>query len=124
MPNMSFKLTTEQMRNKTKTVTRRIGWKNLKPGTIVNACVKCQGLKKGEKIEVIGQIRILKNQPEPLNRMLRLGYGRLEAGLEGFPELTGRMFVEMFCASMKCKQSQIVQRIEFEHMMKVSTPTP
>lgn len=116
MPNMSFMLTTEQMRNQTKSVTRRIGWKTLQPGTIVNACVKCQGLKKGEKIEVIGQIRILKNQPEPLNRMLRLGYGRYEAGLEGFPNLTGRMFVEMFCKSMKCKPSQIVQRIEFEHV--------
>jgi len=50
MRNMSFFLTTDQIRNKTKTVTRRDGWLFLKPGDIVQACVKCQGLKKGEKI--------------------------------------------------------------------------
>ena len=50
--NMSFSLTTDQVRNRTKTVTRRLGWwKNkhgkrlLQVGDIVNACVKCMGLQ-------------------------------------------------------------------------------
>lgn len=34
--NMSFMLTTERVRNKTKTVTRRLGWQNLKRGEIIN----------------------------------------------------------------------------------------
>ena len=42
--NMSFMLTTEQVRNKTKTVTRRLGWWFLKPGEIVNAVEKGMGL--------------------------------------------------------------------------------
>ena len=38
--NMSFMITKEQVRNRTKTVTRRLGWAFLKPGDIVNAVEK------------------------------------------------------------------------------------
>lgn len=57
--NISFALTTEQFRNRTKTVTRRAGWKFLKAGDILNGCVKCMGLRPGEKIERLGQIRVV-----------------------------------------------------------------
>lgn len=33
--NMSFSMTTEAVRNRTKTVTRRLGWEFLKPGDIL-----------------------------------------------------------------------------------------
>lgn len=114
MRNMSFMLTTEQMRNKTKTVTRRLGWKNLKPGDIVNACVKCMGLKKGEKIEVIGQIRILSNRPMEL----RAHINKHDCRREGFPDMYPADFVAMFCKAMKCQSDQQVNRIEFEHLPK------
>lgn len=45
--NMSFTLTIEQMRARTKTVTRRKGWAFLKPGDLVWAVVKGMGLKPG-----------------------------------------------------------------------------
>ena len=67
MRNMSFSATTEQIRNGTKTVTRRLGWTFLKPGDVVMACVKCQGLKKGEKVEKIRPIRIVSVRKEPLS---------------------------------------------------------
>ncbi len=47
---MSFRLTAEQMRARTKTVTRRLGWSSLKPGDIVQPVEKAQGLRKGEKV--------------------------------------------------------------------------
>ena len=53
--NQSFMHTKEQYRNHTKTVTRRLGWKFAKVGDVVNGCEKCQGLKPGEKIVVMGQ---------------------------------------------------------------------
>lgn len=37
MRNMSFALTTPQILNRSKTVTRRAGWSFLKPGDIVCA---------------------------------------------------------------------------------------
>ena len=49
MRAMSFMLTTEQMRNRSKSVTRRLGWNTLKPGDRIIAAVKCQGLGKGGK---------------------------------------------------------------------------
>jgi hypothetical protein len=49
--NMSFMLTTEQVRNQTKDVTRRLKWLFLKSGDILNAVVKGIGLKKGETVK-------------------------------------------------------------------------
>jgi len=43
--NISFALTTKQIRNRSKTVTRRLGWLHIKKGDVLNACVKCMGLK-------------------------------------------------------------------------------
>ena len=128
--NMSFSLTTDQVRNQTKTVTRRKGWwKNkagkrlLQVGDIVNACVKCMGLKPGEKIERICQIRIVNVRREPLantflNDELQFSqdHASNEAALEGFPEMQGREFADMFCDHMGGDESQEVTRIEFEYM--------
>ena len=117
--NMSFSITTEQMRNRTKTVTRRLGWKNLKPGEVVNAVEKAMGLKPGEKVVRICQIRILSNTPEPLRRMVdNRRYGLSETTLEGYPPGTEKhepdRFVEMFCKAMKCPPGTNVNRIEYE----------
>ena len=48
MRNMSYAMTTQQIIDETKDVTRRLGWADLRPGDRVQACEKCQGLKKGE----------------------------------------------------------------------------
>ncbi len=53
MRNMSFAMTTEQVRNQTKSVTRRFGWWFLKPGDEVQPVVKGMGLKKGDQIEKV-----------------------------------------------------------------------
>lgn len=116
--NISFALTTDQIRNRTKTVTRRLGWKNLKRGQILNACVKCMGLKPGEQIERLGQIRVVSVRQEPLTTLvLDMKYGKSEAELEGFPEMTGLEFAAMFAGNMKVKDLQdCVTRIEFEYV--------
>lgn len=59
MRNMSFSLTTPQMRDRTKTLTRRLGWYSLKPGDRVQAVVKGMGLKKGEKVERLCVIEVV-----------------------------------------------------------------
>lgn len=118
--NISFALTTAQIRNRSKFVTRRLGWKFLKAGDILNACVKCQGLKPGEKIERLGQIRVVSVRREPLDWMtMDFDGGHGEAVLEGFPELTGSMFCEMFADNMNCDIDEEVTRIEFEYIDEV-----
>lgn len=103
--NISFALTTDQIRNRTKTVTRRLGWKNLRQGQILNACVKCMGLKPGEQIQRLGQIRVVSATQEPLVAMMR-------------DEAYGKQFVEMFCEHMRPVNGCVtdVTRIEFEYI--------
>ena len=117
MRNMSFMLTTEQLRNKTKTVTRRNGWKNIKSGELIQGVVKCMGLKKGEKMEKIHVILILFRRREPLNDIIYdAEYGREEMIKEGFPSMHPEDFVSMYCKHNKCKSSDIITRIEFEYV--------
>lgn len=114
---ISFQMTTRQVRKRTKTVTRRKGWKFLKRGEVLNACVKAMGLARGEKIDVICQVRVTSVRQEPLNMMRRLErYGLREVVAEGFPDMTPQEFIDMFCENMKCEPDQEITRIEFEYI--------
>lgn len=109
-------LTTRQFREQTKTVTRRKGWKFVKVGDVLMGCEKCQGLGKGGRVNRLGQIRVKSVRYEQLAVMLVEPYGSTEARLEGFPELDGAGFVNMFCEHMQCDESEAVTRIEYEYL--------
>jgi len=111
--NMSFALTTDQIRNRTKTVTRRTGWQFLNHGDVLNACVKCMGLKPGEKIERLGRIRVVAVWREALSLIRWEPSGTAR---EGFPEMSPNEFLAMFCGHMGGHENQIVTRIEFEYL--------
>jgi hypothetical protein len=108
---MSFQMTTQQYRNKTKTVTRRLGWWKVNIGEVMNGVEKCQGLKKGEKMVKLGQHRIVGARLEPLNAITQEDCVR-----EGFPEMTPDEFVAMFTRHHNCLPTQTVNRIEFEYL--------
>lgn len=109
---MSFKLTKNQIRNRTKTVTRRLGWQGLKQKTNLVACEQCQGLKKGEKIIRICLIQTTQDaRPECLDMITQE-----EVIKEGFPGMTVLNFIDMFIQHMWCKRNQVVNRIEFEYI--------
>jgi hypothetical protein len=110
--NMSFMLTTEQFKAQTKTVTRRMGWNTLKIGEVLNGVEKCQGLKKGEKMNKLGQIRIVSFRKEPLNAITKE-----DCVKEGFPELEPADFVAFFSKHNSCADDATVNRIEFEYLM-------
>lgn len=115
--NISFALTTQQFRDQTKTVTRRLGWLKLKAGDELMGCVKCMGLKLGEKPERLGLIRVVDVRREPLALMTwNADYGKEEACKEGFPEMDGAAFVAMFTENMKCSEFTEVTRIEFQYV--------
>jgi hypothetical protein len=117
--NMSFGLTTDQLRAGSKTVTRRLGWRNLKPGHCIQPVRKCMGLKPGEKIERLrAPLRVLSVRFEPLRRMSDdVEYGIVECIREGFADSKPEWFVQFFCNSHKgCTPDTIVTRIEFEYL--------
>ncbi len=111
MRNMSFFLTQEQFKNKSKTVTRRNGWKFLKAGDVVQAVVKGQGIPKGGKVDRLGTIRIVDVRFEPL-----ILIKEDDCVKEGFPEMKPKEFVEMYCKHNTAVPEQVVTRIEFEHL--------
>jgi hypothetical protein len=114
--NMSFMATKKAVYGKTKTVTRRLGWNNLKHGDMLWACEQCQGVGKGNKIKRIWYILTLDVFPEPLYFIRQRGYE--DCVKEGFPNLTPDDFIDMFCElnkAKKCTPHTLVNRIEFAY---------
>jgi len=151
MRNMSFALTTAQVRARRKWVTRRTGWRFAKPGMRVWAVEKCQGLKRGGHVVRITPIEFTVVRFEPLRRLIDdIEYGFEELRLEGFdfrdpiPGIDAYWyypvsFVEMFCAThtvpagefdpfrnrvpmRRCTPDDEVTRIEFEYVGDEARP--
>ena len=122
MRNISFMLTKQQIRDRTKTVTRRVGWARLRTDELLRGVEKGMGLKPGEKVVPLATIRVVSARREPLSAMTAdLDYGRDECIKEGFgdhPTLRRPSeFVEFFCGSHRgCTPATIVTRIEFEYV--------
>lgn len=108
---MSFQLTTDQIRNRTKTVTRRIGWAKLRPGTLLCGVVKSQGIRKGETVERLAYLVVIDVRRERLNQIRNPDVER-----EGFRGMWWHQFVSMFCQNMKCQPIDQVTRIEFRYL--------
>lgn len=109
--NMSFALTTAQFLNKTKDVTRRLGWDFLQPGDLLWAVKKAMGLRKGEKIKRLGLIEVVSVTVEPLDAITKEDVVR-----EGFPKWSPEQFVDFFSSHNDVPPDTIVNRIEFRHL--------
>jgi hypothetical protein len=109
MKAISFFLTTPQFLDGSKTETRRLGWKTTKPGDRLRAVRKSQGVKKGDKVEVLGTIEVTGVRQERLHEITPEAVVR-----EGFPNLTPQKFILHFCEKMKCDPYSYVTVIEFK----------
>lgn len=111
-------LTKEQILNRTKTVTRRMGWRNLKPGDRLQGVEKGMGLKRGEAIKKLAVIEVVDVGVECLAVLMNCpSYGKDEVAKEGFPEMTPAEFVQFFSDSHKnCPFETEVTRIEFRYV--------
>lgn len=120
MKNMSFSATTEQIRQRSKTVTRRMGWAHLKPGELFCAIEKGQGLKKGEKVNRLAVLRCISNSRQELGLIFQatnpFTRRNAECKKEGFPGMSALDFVQMFQRLNHCTPNALVQRIEFEYV--------
>lgn len=105
---MSFALTIEQFRARTKTVTRRKGWSHLKPGEFLMGVEKAMGLKKGERIRRLGLIKVESVRSEPIKAI-----SQRDVILEGFPDWTPSQFVDFYCRHNKQTPDDLTNRIQF-----------
>ncbi len=110
MKNISFFMTQPQIISKTKTQTRRFGWKTLKVGDELQGVKKCQGLKKGEKIEQLCLIKITAIRVEPLNAITKS-----DCIKEGFSDYEPIDFVNMIVKHYGCEPDAVIRVIDFEY---------
>ena len=114
--NMSFMLTTRQVIDGTKTVTRRFGWDHLKIGDCIMACEKCRGLGKGGKINRLRLIEIVGVRKERADEITRYDDPAGECAREGFPDMSAGDFVAMLCKANNAKPTDRCNRIEFRYL--------
>lgn len=116
---MSFMLTIHGFRSRRKTVTRRLGWWELKPGDRVMGCEKCQGRRAGEPLVRMGEIEIVSAVTERLDALSTrpIAEALEELRKEDFPNLTVPEFIDMFCGSHTgCRPHTEINRIEFRYV--------
>lgn len=114
---MSVALTTPQVRERSKTVTRRAGWRFLKPGDHLTLCPKVMGFRRGEHPERIVDVEILSVRRERLDAITEH-----DVAAEGF-EMTPAEFVSFFCGTHKgCRPDSEITRIEWRYLDGPATP--
>jgi hypothetical protein len=111
MRNISCSLTADQVLNRTKTVTRRKGWKFLKAGDRLQVVRKAMGLKKGEHPENLAVVEVVSVRREPLDAIEHADVAR-----EGFPGMSRLEFLLFFCNHMGGPCDQPVTRIEWKYI--------
>jgi len=107
---MSVALTEQAVRERRKTVTRRLGWRFLKPGDRLTLCRKVMGRKKDEPLVRICDVEVVSVDREPLWDITEDDVMR-----EGF-DCEPSAFVEFFCEHMRCVPDTIVTRIEWRYV--------
>jgi hypothetical protein len=109
---MSVALTEPQVRARSKTITRRLGWLMLKPGDRLTLCRKVMGRRRGEPLERITDVEVVSVRREPLHAITKA-----EVALEGFPQMTPAEFVAFFCGTHKgCTPGTEITRIRWRYL--------
>lgn len=121
---MSVAFTEQQVRDRTKTVTRRKGWTFLKPGDRLTLCRKVMGRKPGEPLVRIAEVEVVSVEREKLCRIYQNEhYGVGEMILEGFRGLDPATFIKRyFVEAQGMSPLADVTRIEWRYLDELEAP--
>lgn len=109
---MSVAFTEDAVRARTKTVTRRKGWKFLKAGDRLTLCRKVMGRKPGEPLERICEVEVVSVTRVPLPLI-----SRAEVAREGFPGMHPSEFIQRyFLDAQRMTLDDYVTRIEWRYL--------
>lgn len=127
MRRISFNLTQPQILDRSKTVTRRLGWTNLKVGERLQGVdrLRSKDVKKLAVVEVVSvrRERLLDITEDDVTRegfslrepLAEMKQGRTEESIRG-----RWGFINMFCDHMKVAPDHEVTRIEFRYVDEVT----
>lgn len=116
---MSFRYTVSKIKLRTKKVTRRKGWKNLKAGECLKAVDRVMGLSKGMHPKILAYIRVISTEWVRLNSTTKEDVIK-----EGLTTLSPEQFNEFFSVEMGVELDELVNRIEFEYLEPGCQDTP
>lgn len=108
---MSVALTEQQVRDRIKTVTRRLGWRFLQAGVRLTLCRKVQGRRRGEPLVRLAEVEVVAVRREPL-----WDIDQEDVIREGFPDWTPDMFLAFFVHKMRCAPNTEVTRIAWRYL--------
>lgn len=114
---MSVAQTEAAVVDRSKTVTRRLGWRKVKAGDQLTLCRKVMGRKHGDgtldPLVRLAEVLVVDVRREPLNAITGD-----DAEREGFPEWRDdpALFVDFFCESQGCRRDEEVTRIEWRYL--------
>lgn len=108
---MSMTLTTRQVRNREKSVTRRLNWRHLRVGEVITLCEKVRGRKLGEELVRLANVTVTSVTREPLENITDA-----DVAAEGFPNWSRAEFIKFFCETHPpATPSTVVTRIEWQY---------
>lgn len=126
---MSVSLTEAAVRDRSKTVTRRLGWLFLKPGDRLTLCRKVMGRKADEPLVRIAEVEVVSVRREPLFAMTDDdvpreavsptypdGRSRFDEWWEETGLPTATAWVTWFAWEMGCYPETEVTRIEWRYL--------
>lgn len=94
---MSVSMTADAVVARRKTVTRRKGWRFLKPGDRLTLCRKVMGRKPGEPLVRLAEVEVVSVRRERLRALTDdLTYGCAETRLEGMTHADVGIFPSVF----------------------------
>lgn len=107
---MSVALTTQAVRDRVKTQTRRHGWHRLHPGDQLALCPKYRGVRRADR-ELITIVDVLSVRQEPLQAI-----SPADVVAEGFPDWGPDEFIAFFCRTHRGVEPDTeITRIEWAY---------
>lgn len=124
---MSVALTEDAVRARRKTVTRRLGWTTLKPGTRLTLCRKVMGRKRAdgtvEPLVRIAEVEVISVRRERLwditdddVRAESVDAARFEEHYTDTGQPTPQAWVAWFCEQMDVQPDAMITRIEWRYL--------
>jgi hypothetical protein len=109
---MSVSFTEAAVAARTKTVTRRLGWRMVKPGDRLQLCRKVMGRRKGDPLVRLALVEVVDVNRQRLDSLTWADVER-----EGFPGQSPDWFVTFFCNTHRgCTPETEVTRIEWRYL--------
>jgi hypothetical protein len=131
---MSVSLTERAVVERRKTVTRRLGWRMLKPGDRLTLCRKVMGRRNGEPLVRLAEVEVVGVRREPLWNITAEDVERegVHDGpfddrfdeVDGTGKPTPEGWAQWFCEEMNVRPDTEVTRIEWRYLETTECPAP